>query len=117
VVWSPTVHSLPELFDDYGVLDILEYFNTHDHVSEDKRLTVFTESDSVTLPLWTDQASVDWGHKTAPFSDPFMIHQRGKPNIQDVDFDESVYTPTPTPKVKPIIPTTHWAKIIMENLG
>ena len=112
MVWSPTVHSLPELFNDYGVLDILEYFNPHDHVPEDKRLTVFTESDSVTLPPWTDQATVDWGHKTATFDDPFVIHQKAKAQyteIQDADFDESDYTPTPTPKIKPVISTTHWA--------
>jgi hypothetical protein len=106
VVWSPTVHSLPDLFDDYGTLDILEYINP-----DDKRVTVFIESDSVTLPPWTDQATLDWGHKAAPFDDPFVIHQKAKAqntDIQDSDFDESVYTPTPTPKVKPVISTTHW---------
>lgn len=93
------------------MLNILEYFNPHDRVLEDKRITVFTESDSVTLPPWTGQSIVDWGHKTAPFDDPFVIHQKAKARYtetQDSDFDESVDTPTPSPKVKPIISPTHW---------
>jgi hypothetical protein len=111
VVWSPTIYSLPELFNDYGTLDILEYFNPHEDVPDDKRVSGFTESDSVTLPPWTDQPTFDPGHKAARFDDPFVIRRKANSQytaFQDSDFDESVYTPARTPKVKPVFSSTHW---------
>ena len=120
MVCNPTIHSLPELFNDYGTLDILEYFNPHEDTPDDKRVTIFTASDSVTLPPWTDHPNFDPGHKVAAFGDPFVIRQKAKSQhtaIQDSDFDESVYTPTPTPMVKPVISSLQLDKLFRDPWG